>query len=147
MSTFEPVEILLVEDSDTDAEVALRALRRAHLGNQVVWVKDGAEALGYLFRTGEYADRPNGEPRLVLLDIKMPKIDGLETLRQIRERDPQHRIPVVMLTSSAEESDLLRSYQLGVNSYVVKPVDFIQLSEQIVRLGFYWLAMNRVPSS
>jgi len=147
MSTFEPVEILLVEDSDTDAEVALRALRRAHLGNQVVWVKDGAEALDYLFRTGEYADRPNGEPRLVLLDIKMPKIDGLETLRQIRERDPQHRIPVVMLTSSAEESDLLRSYQLGVNSYVVKPVDFIQLSEQIVRLGFYWLAMNRVPSS
>jgi two-component system, response regulator len=145
VSDFEPVEILLVEDSPTDAEVALRALKKANLGNNVVWVKDGAEALDFLFCTGTYASRCAGYPRLVLLDIKMPKVDGLEVLRRVRERDPERKIPIVMMTSSADETDLVRSYALGVNSYLVKPIDFAKLADEVARLGFYWLVMNKTP--
>lgn len=145
MSDFERVEILLVEDDATDAEVTIRALKRASVGNHIKWVKDGAEALDYLFMSGEYQDRPEGVPKLVLLDIKMPKLDGIEVLRRVRERDIERRIPIVMLTSSAQESDVTQSYALGVNSYIVKPVDFPQLSDQIGRLGFYWLTINKVP--
>jgi two-component system response regulator len=139
------VEILYAEDSPTDAEVTMRALRKANLGNQIVWVKDGAEALDFLQSRGAYADRRNVRPRLVLLDLKMPKVDGIEVLRQIRESETLRTLPVVMLTSSAEESDIVRSYNLGANSYIVKPVDFHKLSDQISRLGYYWVAMNRAP--
>lgn len=139
------VEILYAEDSPTDAEVTLRALRKANLGNQIVWVKDGAEALDFLQSRGAYKDRRRVKPRLVLLDLKMPKVDGIEVLRQIRDNEALRVLPVVMLTSSAEESDIVRSYDLGANSYIVKPVDFHKLSEQISRLGYYWVAMNRAP--
>lgn len=139
------VEILYAEDSPTDAEVTIRALRKANLGNQIVWVKDGAEALDFLNFQGAYAERPKVRPRLVLLDLKMPKIDGIEVLRQIRGSDALRALPVVMLTSSAQESDIVRSYDLGANSYIVKPVDFHKLSDQISRLGYYWVAMNRAP--
>ncbi len=146
MSDFEQVEILYAEDSPTDAEVTMRALRKANLANQIVWVKDGAEALDFLHGRGAYADRRSGRrPRLLLLDLKMPKVDGIEVLRQVREDATLRVLPVVMLTSSAEENDIVRSYNLGVNSYIVKPVDFHKLSDQISRLGYYWVAMNRAP--
>lgn len=145
MSDFEQVEILYAEDSPTDAEVTMRALRKANLGNQIVWVKDGAEALDFLHARGAYADRGVSRPRLVLLDLKMPKIDGIEVLRQVRADEVLRVLPVVMLTSSAEENDIVRSYNLGANSYIVKPVDFHKLSDQISRLGYYWVAMNRPP--
>jgi two-component system response regulator len=145
MSEFDAVDILLVEDDPTDAEVMLRALRKANLARAVLWVKDGAEALEYLFSTGKYLGRGNAPPRLVLLDIKMPKVDGIEVLRQLRERDPNRGITVVMLTSSAEDRDIEQTYALGVNSYVVKPVDFETLLDEVARLGFYWLVMNKVP--
>lgn len=145
MKEFEQVEILLVEDNATDAEITMRALKKVNLGNRLVWVKDGAEALDFLLGLGEFSGKHYGTPRLVLLDIQMPKIDGLEVLRQLRERDPLRRIPIVMMTSSAEESDLVRSYSLGVNSYLVKPVDFSKLADEVARLGFYWLVMNRLP--
>jgi two-component system response regulator len=145
--SFEQVEILLVEDSDTDAEVTIRALKKANLGNRLVWVKDGAEALELLLGPNS---TPGGELpqtlRLVLLDIKMPKVDGLEVLRRLREHDPGRRVPIVMMTSSAEEADLARSYALGVNSYLVKPIDFARLADAVARLGFYWLVMNKRPA-
>lgn len=146
MSAYEPVEILLAEDNPTDAEVALRALRKANLGNHVVWLKDGAETLDFLLRTGAHAGRAGAQPRLVLLDLKMPRLDGLEVLQRLRADPATRTLPVVMMTSSDEESDIVRSYDLGANSYVVKPVDFGKLSEEVARLGYYWLVMNRVPS-
>lgn len=145
MSALEQVEILLAEDSDTDAEMTLRALRRKHLANHVVRVKDGAEALDFLFRRGTYAERPAGTPRLVLLDLKMPKVDGIEVLRQIKADPATKAIPVVMLTSSAEERDIVASYSLGVNSYIVKPVDFGAFVEEVSKAGCYWLLVNRLP--
>jgi CheY-like chemotaxis protein len=144
---YEPVEILLVEDNPHDAEITLRALKRANLANNVQWLKDGEEALEFLFSNGVYQDRPQPRPRVMLLDIKMPKIDGIEVLRRIKADARTRSIPVVMLTSSGEESDLVRSYDLGVNSYLVKPVDFQRFSEEVTRIGFYWVAMNRVPGS
>ena len=144
MEGFEEAEILLVEDSPEDAEITIRGLKRANLGNKVLWLKDGEAALEYLFADGQYADRPTPRPRVVLLDLKMPKVDGLEVLKQIKA-DPRTRtIPVVMLTTSTQEGDMLRSYDLGVNSYLVKPVDFKQFSEEITRIGYYWVVMNKV---
>lgn len=147
MSDFETVEILLVEDSPTDAELTLRALRGHRLANQVHWVKDGAEALDFLFGSGAYAGREaQPHPKLVLLDIKMPKVDGIEVLRRIKS-DPRTRaIPVVIMTSSNEDPDVLASYGLGVNSYVVKPVDFASFTETVAKIGLYWLLTNRVPA-
>lgn len=145
MTTFHPVDILYAEDSVTDAEVTLRALRKVNLGNNLVWVKDGQEALDVLQGRGSHAGQPRKVPRLVLLDLKMPKVDGLEVLKAIRADESLHGLPVVMLTSSAEESDLVRSYELGVNSYIVKPVDFTRLSDEVARLGYYWVIMNRLP--
>lgn len=145
MDNLEQVEILLAEDNETDAEMTLRALKKKALGNAITWVKDGAEALDYLFRRGAYASRPQTVPKLVLLDIKMPKVDGVDVLREIRADARLAATPVVMLTSSAEESDMVRSYQLGVNSYIVKPVDFDAFVEQVAKLGFYWMVMNRTP--
>ena len=145
MSDFEQVEILLAEDNEADAEMTIRALRRKNLANRLVWVKDGAEALDFIFRRGAYASRPAGAPKLVLLDLKMPKVDGIEVLRQVKG-DPQLRtIPVVVLTSSREEQDLVRTYDLGVNAYVVKPVDFIELVDAVKLLGGFWAVVNEPP--
>ena len=145
MHEFEKIEILLAEDSDADAEMTIRALRRNNLANHLVWVKDGAEALDFIFRRGAYAQRPEGAPKLVLLDLKMPKVDGIEVLRKVKQDEQTSHIPVVMLTSSAEESDLLRSYELGVNSYLVKPVEFDRFVEEVSKAGCYWAVMNRLP--
>jgi CheY-like chemotaxis protein len=147
MSGFETVDILLVEDNPTDAELTLRALRRGNLANHIVWVKDGAEALDFIFRNGSYAGRPAENPKLILLDIKLPKVDGIEVLKQIKADAHTRVIPVVMVTSSAEGRDLTDSYELGANSYVVKPVDFEQFSETVSKAGFYWMLMNRVPEA
>lgn len=144
---YEPVEILLVEDNPQDAEITLRALKRANFANHVQWLKDGEEALAFLFSEGQYADQPTPRPRVMLLDIKMPKVDGIEVLKRIKADSRTRSIPVVMLTSSREESDLVRSYDLGVNSYLVKPVDFQRFSEEVVRVGYYWVAMNQMPNA
>ena len=140
------VEIVLVEDDEHDEELALRALRKHRIANRVDVVRDGAEAIEYLFCKGRYASRdPAERPRLVLLDLKLPLVDGLEVLRRIKEAEVTRTIPVVVLTSSREEADLVRSYQLGVNSYIVKPVDFDQFSEAVRQLGMYWLLLNEQP--
>lgn len=142
---YQQVEILLVEDSSADAEMTLRTLKRRGIANNIEWVRDGAEALDYLFCQGEYADRANGFPKMVLLDLKMPKMDGLQVLQRMKQ-DPQTRsIPVVMMTSSREEGDLIASYELGVNSFVVKPVDFGQFAETVAQVGMYWMIANEAP--
>ncbi len=142
----EVVEILLVEDNPADAELTLRALTRHNLGNRVLVVGDGAEALDYLFATGSYAGRAMSEtPRVVFLDLKLPKVSGLEVLRRVKSDERTKRIPVVVLTSSNEERDIVMSYELGGNSYVVKPVDFERFSQAIQEIGLYWLVVNRLP--
>ena len=146
MTEYEQVEILLVEDNETDAEMTIRALRRKNLANNLVWVKDGAEALDFIFRRGAYASRPDGAPKLVLLDLKMPKVDGIDVLRQIKSNEDTKALPVVMLTSSAEECDIVASYAFGVNSYVVKPVDFSNFVNEVAKAGCYWVLVNRLPS-
>jgi CheY-like chemotaxis protein len=145
MSTFENVEILLAEDSEADGEMTLRALRKNNISNEVVWVRDGAEALDYIFGRGQYSQRQR-HPKLILLDIKMPKVDGIEVLRQIKQNEQTKIIPVVIMTSSAEDRDIVESYHLGVNSYVIKPVEFQQFMDTVVQLGYYWTLVNRVPS-
>lgn len=144
MQTFENVEILLAEDSEADGEMTLRALRKNNLANEVIWVRDGAEALDFIFGRGHYQHRQS-RPKLVLLDIKMPKVDGIEVLRQIKQNEQTKAIPVVIMTSSAEDRDIVESYQLGVNSYVVKPVEFEQFVDTVAKLGYYWSLVNRVP--
>jgi CheY-like chemotaxis protein len=137
--------ILLVEDDPRDLELTLVALERSQLANEVIVVRDGEAALEYLTRTGEHAGRAEGNPAVVLLDLKLPKVNGLEVLHTVRNTDPLRSIPVVMLTSSHEESDVLRSYQLGVNAYVVKPVEFKQFVEAIADLGIFWAVLNEPP--
>lgn len=137
--------ILLVEDSPNDLELTLIALERSQLANDVIVTRDGAEALDYLLRRGEYADRPEGNPAVVLLDLKLPKIDGLEVLRALRDEAELKSVPVVMLTSSNEESDLVRAYDLGVNAYVVKPVIFQDFLRAISDLGVFWAVVNEPP--
>jgi two-component system response regulator len=137
--------ILLAEDNENDVELTLAALEEHHLSNEVVVVRDGAEALDYLFHRGKYADHPNGLPVVVLLDLKMPKVDGLEVLRHMREDPVLKTVPVVMVTSSREEQDLVRSYQYGVNAYVVKPVDFTKFVESVKQIGFFWAIVNEPP--
>lgn len=146
MSSDNGVEILLVEDNPRDAEIALRALRKHNLANHVVHLKDGEEALDWLFGSGQYAGRdPNHHPKVVLLDLKLPKVDGLEVLRAIRADERTRRVPVVVLTSSREEEDVIRSYDYGVNSYIVKPVDFEKFSAAVAEAGHYWLLINQEP--
>ena len=145
MSELELVEILLVEDNASDAELTIRALRKKNLANHLVWLKDGAEALDFLFCTGAYGRRSNSQPRLILLDLKMPKVDGIEVLRRVKSDEQLKAIPVVVMTSSYEDRDIVESYQLGVNSYLVKPVDFEQFLDVVSRAGFYWLLMNKAP--
>ncbi|HZM47750.1 MAG TPA: response regulator [Burkholderiales bacterium] len=146
MSEFEQIEILLVEDNALDAELTTRALKNGGLANKLLWVRDGQEALDFLFRTGDYAGREDTVPRLVLLDLKMPKVDGLEVLKAVKANEKTKRIPVVVMTSSQEERDVARTYDMGVNSYVVKPVDFNALAELARQAGYYWLAINRTPT-
>ncbi len=141
------VEILLVEDNPNDVELALDALREQKLANRIQVVRDGAEALDFIFCSGQYAERPNIPPKLILLDLKLPKVNGLEVLQRIRSDANMKIIPVVMMTSSQEESDLINSYNLGVNSYIVKPVDFEQFTEAVREIGFYWLLLNKLPKN
>ena len=145
MSGFETVDILLVEDNPTDGELTLRALRKGKLANHIVWLRDGAEALDFLFRSGSYSERPDVNPKLILLDIKLPKVDGIEVLKRIKADERTRIIPVVMVTSSAEGRDITDSYKLGVNSYVVKPVEFEQFSDTVAKAGFYWMLVNKTP--
>lgn len=137
--------ILLVEDNPNDLELTLVALERSQLANDVVVLRDGAEALDYLFRRGAYADRPEGNPAIILLDLKLPRVNGLEVLEQIRSTDHLRSIPVAMLTGSREEPDLVRAYELGVNSYVVKPVDFKDFVEAVSEVGIFWAVLNEPP--
>src|SRR5476649_450478 len=138
--------ILLVEDSPRDAELILDALGSHQLANEVVHVRDGADALDYLYRRGQFADRADGQPALILLDLKLPKVDGLEVLRQIKGDSALKMIPIVMMTSSREEQDLLDSYQLGVNAYVVKPMKVHDFVEAVKQVGAFWGVINEVPS-
>jgi two-component system response regulator len=140
--------ILLVEDNPDDVALTLRALRRNHIANEVVVVRDGAEALDFLFGTGGHAGRDTGHtPQLILLDLKLPKLSGIEVLKRVRS-DPRTRLlPVVVLTTSSEERDMIDSYSLGANSYVRKPVDFTQFTEAVRQLGLYWLVLNETPPS
>ena len=137
--------ILLVDDNAKDVELALAAFEEQNLANKVVVTRNGAEALDYIYRRGCYASRPEGQPAVVLLDLKMPKVDGMDVLRQVKS-DPKFKtLPVVMLTSSREEQDLVRSYALGVNAYVVKPIDFRQLVDAVRQLGLFWAVLNEPP--
>jgi len=138
--------ILLVEDNPDDEALAIRALKRNHISNEIVVAHDGVEALEYLFGTGVYAGRDlRFKPAVVLLDLKLPRIDGIEVLRRLREDENNRLLPVVVLTTSSEEKDVLDSYSLGCNSYIRKPVDFLQFSEAVRQLGMYWLLMNEPP--
>lgn len=139
------VEILLIEDNPDDAELAIRALKKSHLANNVMHLMDGAEALDFLFGAGKYEGRDvNNIPRVILLDLKMPKVNGLEVLERIKDEPRTKAIPVVILTSSAEDPDIKRCYELGANSYIVKPVEFNNFAKIISDLGMYWLVINRV---
>ncbi|MDD4927832.1 MAG: response regulator [Gallionella sp.] len=141
------VEILLVEDNPTDAELCTMALQERNLANKLVWVKDGEQALDFLFASGIYAGRKmeNG-PKVVLLDLRLPKVDGLEVLQRIKADERTRRIPVVVLASSREDRDVVASYDLGVNSYISKPVDFDEFSKVVSELGLYWLLINHPPA-
>lgn len=146
MSGLKEIEILLVEDNATDAELTLRSLKKANVANSIVWVRDGAAALDFIFARGAFRERKvENAPKMVLLDLRLPKVEGMEVLRQIKG-DPRTRIiPVIVLTSSKEERDIVDSYRLGVNSFVPKPVEFEAFSRVIAELGLYWLLINRPP--
>jgi CheY-like chemotaxis protein len=146
MEEVEQIDILLVEDNPIDAELTMRGLKNEKLANRITWVKDGQQALDYVFRQGIYTERDDFGPRLILLDLKMPKIDGIDVLRAIRSDERTRRIPIVVMTSSREESDVAKSYDLGANSYIVKPLGFDALAEVARQAGFYWLAVNQVAS-
>jgi CheY-like chemotaxis protein len=137
--------ILLVDDSPRDTELALDALAQHNLANEVVTLRDGVEALDYLHRRGQFADRASGQPAVVLLDLKMPKVDGIEVLRQMKSDPHLKMIPVVVLTSSREKKDLAKSYELGVNAYIVKPVNFQEFVEAVKQVGAFWAVMNEPP--
>ena len=145
--TEKPIEILLVEDNPNDVELTLHALKKHNLANRVEVVRDGAEALEFIFCSGAYAHRSveNG-PRVILLDLQLPKVDGLEVLRRVKADPRTKMIPVVVLTSSREERDIVESYKLGVNSYIAKPVDFEQFTEAVRQLGLYWVLLNEPPA-
>jgi len=146
MTEQQKVEILLVEDDADEAELALRSLRKNNVANEIVHIEDGEEALEFIFGTGRYAHLQSGmKPRLILLDINLPKVSGIEILRQIKSNPQTQMIPVVMLTSSKEEKDIVESYKLGANSYIVKPVNFESFSKAITELRMYWLLLNQPP--
>jgi len=139
------VEILLVEDNDNDAEMALRALKKNNISNKVTRLKDGEEALEFLFGTGEFEGRSvHNQPKVILLDLKMPKVDGLEVLKAVRSNKETEKIPIVMLTSSREERDVVEGYKLGVNSFIVKPVEYNSFMEAVKDIGIYWVLLNEL---
>lgn len=143
MSTVHAVDILLVEDNPNDAELTIRALRKRNLANHLQWVQDGAEALDFVFGRGAFADRSSGsQPKVILLDVKLPKLNGLEVVQALKEDERTRTIPVVMVTSSREDPDIRTAYELGANSYVVKPVSFDAFQEAMAHVGFYWLLVN-----
>ncbi|NDU87941.1 MAG: response regulator [Ferrovum sp.] len=145
-NTMVEVEILLVEDNPTDAELIIRALKKSNLANKLVWVKDGAEALDFLFATGSYSGRQvTNSPKVILLDLRLPKVDGMGVLRRVKNDERTRSIPVVVLTSSKEDRDVAESYQLGVNSYISKPVEFDEFAKMVSELGLYWLLVNHPP--
>ncbi len=146
MEQFEEVGILLVEDNTFDAELTIRSFKDQKLANTVTWVKDGEQALDYVLRRGTYAQRTSSDPRLILLDLKMPRVGGIEVTRTLKGNDLTKHIPIVVMTSSNEESDIAECYKLGANSYIVKPLDFDALAEVARQAGYYWLAVNRAPS-
>ncbi len=137
--------ILLVEDNPNDAELALRSLKKHNLANQVKWVKDGEQALDFLFQRGEWASRAATLPKVILLDLRLPKVDGIEVLRAIRADKKTKELPVVVLTSSKEDRDVVDTYKLGVNSYIAKPVAFDEFAKVVAEIGMYWAVLNRVP--
>jgi two-component system response regulator len=140
-------EILLVEDSPDDAAMTIRALRKINLADKLIHVEDGKEALDYLFGSGVYVNRDLSKcPKVILLDIKMPRVDGIEVLRKIKSNEATRMIPVVIMTSSSEEKDMIETYHLGANSYVVKPMNFESFAQAVSELGLYWLLTNRVPN-
>ena len=146
MNNLNPVEIVLIEDNPHDAELALRALKKHGLANKVQLLQDGAEALDFIFAAGAYVDRSiDARPKVILLDLKLPKVDGLEILRRLKADARTRSIPVVVMTSSQEEQDIVESYRLGVNSYIVKPVDFDKFAQSVADMGLYWLLLNKVP--
>lgn len=144
MEEFEDIDILLVEDNPLDAELTMRGLASQKLANRITWLKDGAEALDYVFRRNAFAERTDKGPRLILLDLKMPRVNGIEVTRALKGDERTRRIPIVIMTSSKEEGDIVESYNLGANSYIVKPLDFQSLAEVARQAGYYWLAINRV---
>ena len=140
------VQILLVEDNPNDIKLALHAFKTNNLTNRVHVVRDGAEALEFIFKTDRYAGRAHGDdPHVILLDLKLPLVDGMEVLRRVKSDSRTQRIPIVMMTTSKEEADMVKSYELGVNSYIVKPVDFDQFTEAVRQMGYYWLLLNQLP--
>jgi two-component system response regulator len=142
----EAVEILLVDDNLNDVELMIRALKKINLANKVVHLKDGVEGIDFLFGKGKYSSRNiNNKPKVVLLDLKMPRMDGLEVLEKVKANEHTKSIPIVILTSSKEDPDVRRAYELGVSSYIVKPVDFNNFSKAVAELGFYWLLLNEPP--
>ena len=145
MASYEQVDVLLVEDNPRDEEMTLRAFRKSRMANNVWVVRDGEEALDFFFRRGAYEHRGVEEPRLVLLDLKLPKVDGLEVLRELKSSRDLRTVPVVVLTSSRQEQDMVESYALGVNSYIVKPVSFDKFFEAVTQIEMYWLLVNEVP--
>jgi len=146
MNDFEAVDILLVEDSDADAEMIIRALRKGGVANKLVRVRDGVEALDFMFREGTFAGRNGTQPKFILLDLKMPRLGGIDVLRRLKANALTKMTPVVMLTSSAEERDIVESYHLGVNSYLVKPVNFLMFTDVVSQAGLYWAIVNRLPT-
>lgn len=141
-TTSTPLNIVLVEDNPDDEELMLEALKEYRLRNPITVLRDGQEAVDYFFRQGDYTDRPAKQPDLILLDIKLPKVDGLDVLAKIKSDDELKRVPVVVLTSSQEDRDIVKGYELGANSYIVKPIDFEQLIETVRTIGGYWLIVN-----
>jgi CheY-like chemotaxis protein len=146
LEEFEKVGILLVEDNPLDAELTMRSLQDQKIANTVTWLADDQDALDYVFLTGAYATINDGDPRLILLDLKMPRVGGIEVTRALKGDERTKHIPIVIMTSSSEESDVAESYKLGANSYIVKPLDFDSLAEVARQAGYYWLAVNRVRS-
>jgi len=148
MTEHNQVEILFIEDNYHEAELTIRTLKKHHLTNHLKHIADGAEALDFIFAKGAYSERLNSpNPKLILLDLKLPKVNGLEILRQLRGNEQTSMIPVVILTSSKEDNDVIESYKLGVNSYIVKPVNFESFSKAVAELGLYWLLLNHNPYS
>jgi two-component system, response regulator len=144
---YQAVEVLLVDDDEADAELTIRGLRKEGLANRIYWARDGQEGLDFIYRQGSFKDRDTTVPKLILLDIKMPRVDGIEVLRRLKSDPATQLIPIVIMTSSDRDRDVVDSYRLGVNAYVVKPIGFENLSKAITRLGFFWMAVNRLPGS